>query len=589
MATWRDDKILELANQLTYSNADKRHEQLDAAIALASTLDPAKSYPWDFIHFRITGFQPVQHSDHTLSGKTLGADLSTLIEFLSDTLSIKIADAVAPDSTDSVLTMEEVSKKFTVSSKTIQRWRKQGLIALRYVYDDGRRRLGFLNSAVTQFAGDNKERLERSASFKQLSDEEKSRIITIARRLAPHSKGDILEVARRIGQKINRSPEAVRFAIVRHDQEHPEAPIFTIAADGTVPSADRAAIIHSFHSGLSVESIAERYQRTRDTIARIVNQERAAALKNTTIDCIPNPLFDHPDADAIILTLLPAEALAKAQASVAAGTNRTAADVYMARTPQDLPAFLQDIFRQPVMPHELETDAFRRMNYLRWKAAKLRADLPTDEATGELAADITEDLAAIESNLAQAHEIKNLLVQSNLRVAVHVARKHQRPDRPLIELFSDAAIWLMRAIDTFDFSRPTRFTTYASYSIMKNFARNRAEQLTRRDKNVLTGQEETLNTVGSRETDTPADGIDAAALQHDLLSVLHELPVRERELLTHHYGLNEQQPPLSLSEIGNKMGITKARVRQLEARALRKLRHLLDTRRENLHKATMKP
>src|ERR1700743_1298077 len=122
MATWRDDKILELANQLSYSPAEKRHEQLDAAIALMSTLDPAKAYPWDFVHFRITGFQLRTHSDHAVAGKVLQADLSTLIEFLSDTLSIKIEDAIARGG-DAILSLEEVSKKFTVSSKTIQRWR----------------------------------------------------------------------------------------------------------------------------------------------------------------------------------------------------------------------------------------------------------------------------------------------------------------------------------------------------------------------------------------------------------------------------------------------------------------------------------
>ena len=64
--------------------------------------------------------------------------------------------------------------------------------------------------------------------------------------------------------------------------------------------------------------------------------------------------------------------------------------------------------------------------------------------------------------------------------------------------------------------------------------------------------------------------------------MIDELPTRERELLTHHYGLDEKSPALSLSEISSKMGITKARVRQLESRALRKLKHLLESRRKTL-------
>ena len=157
MPTWRDDKILELANQLTYSPADKRREQLHAAMSLLPSLDAGKSYPWDFVHFRITGFQPRAHIDHIVPGKVLRADLASLIEFLSDTLSIKIEEAASAG--DVVLEFDDVSRKFNVSSKTIQRWRKQGLMALRYLHPDGRRRLGFLESDVSRFAAQNKERV----------------------------------------------------------------------------------------------------------------------------------------------------------------------------------------------------------------------------------------------------------------------------------------------------------------------------------------------------------------------------------------------------------------------------------------------
>src|SRR4051812_38733495 len=115
MPTWRDDKLLELANQLSYSPADKRREQLQAAIALLPAVDPTKPYPWDFVHFRVTGFQSRAHRDHTLSGKVLRADLATLIEFLSDTLSINVETAAEPG--DSVLALEDVTKQFNVSSK----------------------------------------------------------------------------------------------------------------------------------------------------------------------------------------------------------------------------------------------------------------------------------------------------------------------------------------------------------------------------------------------------------------------------------------------------------------------------------------
>src|SRR6185369_7537848 len=122
MPAWRDDKILELANQLTYSPAEKRKEQLQAAMALLPAVDAAKSYPWDFVHFRITSFQPRTHIDHVVAGKVLRADLASLIEFLSDTLSIKVEEAAAwgdGGASDRVLEFDDVTRKFSVSSKTI--------------------------------------------------------------------------------------------------------------------------------------------------------------------------------------------------------------------------------------------------------------------------------------------------------------------------------------------------------------------------------------------------------------------------------------------------------------------------------------
>ena len=521
MATWRDDKILELATQLSYSPAEKRREQLDAAVALAPTLDPEKAYPWDFVHFRITGFQPRAHSDHTVAGKILLADLSTLIEFLSDTLSIKLDEALATG--DVVLSMEEVSRKFSVSSKTIQRWRKQGLIALRYVYPDGRRRIGFLEAAVARFAADNRERVEKSATFKQLSDEERKQIIELARRFSSHAgaaRHSLTEIAQRISERVGRSPETIRYTIRQYDADHPEAAVFPEDPD-SVRAADRSEIVESFDGGMPVEQIAQSHAMPQESVAKIVTEGHAAKLRAALIPFVHNPLFEHPEADNIILTVLPAEAFAKAQASVAAGTNPKANDVLMARMPRDLPPFLAEIFMQPIMPQERETDAFRRMNYLKFKAAKAQAALEGENISAEA---VTE----LEALLTQANELKNQLVQANLRVAVHVARKHERSNRPLIELFSDATLWLMRAADNFDYARGgsehhARFSTYASYAIMKNFARDRADRLAGaggagrlRGRKSCSRRSEPGNTL-PEPTETPAS-------KAELLTVLKELP-----------------------------------------------------------------
>jgi RNA polymerase primary sigma factor len=581
MPTWRDDKILELANQLTYSPADKRREPLNSAIALAGTIEPAKSYPWDFIHFRITSFQPRGHSDHQLSGKVLLADLSSLAEFLSDTLSLKIEEASADG--DSVLEMEAVSRQFNVSSKTVQRWRKQGLIGLRYLHADGRRRLGFLQSAVKDFADRNRELVDRSAAFKQLTDEERRQIIELARRLAAQGDRSIKDISHQVARLMQRAPETIRYTIRNYDREHPEAAIFPEdpAAAEAMRRAQRELAAAHAQGALFEPAQPEAPSAPPAQPAPARAPTLAGRALPERIEYTPNPLFDHPDAANIILNVLPAEALQKAQATVDAGTNLKANDVYMARMPGGLPAYLALIFAQPVMPQELEIDAFRRFNFLKYQAEQLRASVDVFAPNEALLDQIT-------ALMAQASEVKNLILQSNLRVAVHVARKHQRPDRPLMELVSDATIWLMRAIEKYDFARPTRFSTYAGLAIMKNFARDRTERIACRDTRLVTGQQEALNELGDKSLDLTADALDASQLKSDLQDVIDELPDRERELVRSHYGLNQESAALSLSQIGDKLGITKARVRQLEARALRRIRHLMDARREKIREAARK-
>lgn len=568
MARWHDDKIAELARQLPYSPAEKRAAQLAATCDLLPTLDPAKPYPWEFILFRITGYRPKEPVDHTLEGSTLQADLSQLIEILSDTLHLRTENAKEP-----VLSLEEVTRQFGVSSKTIQRWRRQGLAAQRFIFSDGRRRIGFLKSVLEQFARQNADRVQNAATFRQLSDAEREKIIRMARRLSTHCQCCLKEMARRIAERLSRSPETIRYTIRNYDQEHPASAIFPFTTDPIRP-ADRQAILAAFDRGRSVESIAKQYCRTRSSIYRVVSQERAERLKARVIEYVPNPLFEHPEAEQIILHVLPTEALAKAQATVAAGKNAKSQDMLVARVPANLPGFLADIFNQPVMPQEMEMDAFRRMNYLKYKAEQQRQRL--DPATAN-----SSEISEIESLLAQARALKNQIVQGSLRVAVHVARRHQRVgghwrDADLMELVSDASIWLMRAADRFDFARGVKFSTYASYAIMKNFARDRVEQIARPDAKLVTGQEARLEQVRERETPSVSDQVDALHASKDLAVVIQKLPARERELVVAHYGLDQSQPAMSLSELGAKLGITKSRVRQIETRALRKLRRLLE-------------
>jgi RNA polymerase sigma factor (sigma-70 family) len=564
MAQWHISRLEDLARQLAYSPEEKRSAQWHAATDLLASIDPAKDYPWEYVLFRITGYRPRELQDEALRGGDLRRDLAQLIELLAETLSISVATVPEP-----VLSLEEVMEHFNVSSKTIQRWRRLGLLAHRYVFGDGRKRLGFRRSQVARFAEQNAERVAQAGTFKQLSDDEREKIIEMARRFSARCQCCIKDISLRIGRRLNRSPETVRYTIRKHDRDHPATAIFPEPGED-LRTHDRTTILQYHDRGLTLDAIARRYCRTPSSIETVLVAERAERLKTQPIEFMPNALFSHPDADTIVLQTLPAQALERARQTVATGTNATSSDLLMARAPRDLPSPLAAIFRQPVMPQELETDTFRRMNYLKSKAARLASALdPTSAAAGPL--------DEIDRLLAEAHTLMNQILQSNLRVAVHVARQHQRPGRALMELVSDATVWLMRAAEKFDFARGVKFSTYASYAIMKNFARHRAEAIAGPDRQLVTGQEALLEQL----TDRPAnqdEALDTAALQGELAAALRELPARERELIVAHYGIGDARAALSLQQLGDKLGVSKARARQLQIRALKRLRDRLESR-----------
>src|SRR5438105_2181875 len=146
MATFRIDSIEALARQMTFTPVDTRLAQLGSAEALLHDIDPARAYPLDFVIFRVTGYHPKSVASDLLTGLALQHDLGLLIERLSDTLEIHAGRLNEP-----VLSIDDVTEKFNVTSKTVQRWRRRGLPARRFVFSDGKRRVGFLLSSVDRF------------------------------------------------------------------------------------------------------------------------------------------------------------------------------------------------------------------------------------------------------------------------------------------------------------------------------------------------------------------------------------------------------------------------------------------------------
>jgi len=135
---------------------------------------------------------------------------------------------------------------------------------------------------------------------------------------------------------------------------------------------------------------------------------------------------------------------------------------------------------------------------------------------------------------------------------------------------------LMRAVEKFDYSRGFKFSTYASWAIIKNYARSIPQENYRMDR-FMTGRDELLETAkDSRLPEGEAVRELDAHVRQSIEQVLHKLSPREREVIERRFGLGESLGPQTLQEVGRKFGVTKERVRQIESRAIEKLRNMID-------------
>ncbi len=530
-----------LARQMTFTPHDTRLQQIAHAEDLLHSLDADKAYPLDFVIFRITGYHPKNVAGDLLTGLALQHDLGLLIERLSDTLDLQAANLAEP-----VLSIEDVTEKFNVTSKTIQRWRRRGLPARRFLFPDGKRRVGFLLSSVDRFFATQSQSVTESTNLTQVSDQEREIILRHARRLAGRCHCCIDEITRRVAGRMNRSPLTILHTVRKHDEENPDQAIFPTAADA-IDDAECAKILRAAGQDESIGAVAQKMRRPKQAIYRVVMNDRIARLTARKIKFIDDPLYHEPDAASTINEIVAAEQLPASPRGEEL------------RIPRDLPPYLADLYRTPLLTKQRERALFLKFNFHKFQFAQAAAQLEPQFARAR-------ELDTMEGHLEHAVKTKNDIIRANLRLVVSVARKHLRPGMNLMELISDGNITLMRAVEGFDIHKGNRFSTYATLALMKGFARSVPLM---RGKSKTVTQDEMLTELPDFRSESSGDGIIARDHVRQLLSRLND---RERSVIQAHFGLSQSAEPATYEEVGRQLGLSKQRVRQIEQLAIAKLR-----------------
>jgi RNA polymerase sigma factor (sigma-70 family) len=540
---YRNSALRQLKEQQArFAPAEEVRQLLQRAEGLLEEIEDRRSYPFEFLWFRIKGYRPETAPSLVLEGRDVRHDLRAFIEDLSGDLKQAADDVHEP-----VLTVEALSRRYSVSTRTINRWRRQGLVARRFLIG-GRTKVGFLESSVKRFVDGHRAQIDRGTRFHHLTDEERDEIVGRARRLASVPGATPTEIARRVARSMDRAPETIRLTIKAYDREHPDRAIFP-SSTGPLDDDQKAQIYRLYRRGYSAEALAQQFRRTRSSIYRLINEQRAHRLLEVKLDHIPHPSFDDP--------AMADEILGPPPKPLDPRTPRKA------KAPKGLPPYLASLYEVPLLGREEELHLFRKMNYLKHRAIKLREQLDPMRTR-------SSDLDEIERFQEEALAIKNQLIRANLRLVVSIAKRHMGPSNNFFELISDGNMSLIRAVEKFDFSRGNKFSTYASWAIMKNFARTIPEENYRRDR-FVTGHEEMFESAADNRTDEHEYESAQKRLQEVVKGMLGKLDDRERRIIISRYGISGAHE-LTLEQLGKELGITKERVRQIESRAQEKLR-----------------
>ena len=288
--------------------------------------------------------------------------------------------------------------------------------------------------------------------------------------------------------------------------------------------------------------------------------------------------------------------------------------------------YLKEIGKVPLLTAELEVELAKRI-----ESGNFASDEITEADAGAGARVVApEDRTRLRMQVRRGQQAKEALIEANLRLVVSIAKRYRNRGLAFLDLIQEGNLGLMRAVEKFDYTKGFKFSTYATWWIRQAITRALADQgrtiripvhmvetinkVVRVQRQLLQelGREPTVEEIASR-VEFPIERVreiqrinqDTVSLEQpmgdeedfslsDLIedqgaevpddaatrSMLHEavrdalgtLPKREREVMELRFGLEDGRVR-TLEEVGKAFGVTRERIRQIEAKTLAKLRH----------------
>lgn len=380
----RSAALRDLASQYRFASRRNALQALRALDSLAERIDEDATYSSRWLVHELTGYTPDATGEEAyFPGDALRAELSAFAEHIC------VAISLTPDELDDALSVDDLSVRWSVTRRTIERYRRQGLVARR-VGDGAQARLLFTPAAVESFERSRDGSAREKPPAPRTTDDERDDFVRRARRYRDRLGWSLAQTARRIATRAGRSPDTVRRAILDHDRDS-KSPVFPRRA--TIDDRDRETVLRAARRGISVAELAALKGRTRESVARIANERLLEHLREFDLRAPISPLFERDDAHEVLLApdvvrsrLLPVHA-------------ESALD------------FLAQASAQTTIDAREESALAVALCYLRWRAARTLASLPAQAPSAHA-------LDQAETDLRWAGRLVVKLARTQRRVAL---------------------------------------------------------------------------------------------------------------------------------------------------------------------------